>query len=209
MQERPGFRITHNLTGLGEPHRPNRAKNSLRSPCAAITSKKLPEPRSQKQGASAPPGELRPNSRKRACTIGDRNISFFSTAKVSAYPPRHPVVCCPADLRPDLEGFVTRIGVTIQHGGDRNSYNSARAESRLPGRATFVGALASTDTESFYPTLPYELTHWTAPAQRCDRDLSGRFGSAAYGIEELVVELGAVILCADLGLSSPPHLDYA
>ena len=39
---------------------------------------------------------------------------------------------------------------------------------------------------------PHELTQWTAPAQRCDRDLSGRFGSAAYAMEELVVELGAV-----------------
>jgi antirestriction protein ArdC len=41
--------------------------------------------------------------------------------------------------------------------------------------------------------------HWTAPAHRCNRDLSGRFGSDAYALEELVAELGAAFLSLSLG----------
>ena len=41
------------------------------------------------------------------------------------------------------------------------------------------------------------------------RDLSGRFGDSAYAMEELIAELGAAFLCADLGLSVQPRKDHA
>jgi antirestriction protein ArdC len=53
------------------------------------------------------------------------------------------------------------------------------------------------------------LTHWTAPPHRCNRDLSGRFGSEAYAMEELVAELGAAFLCAELGITVEPRADHA
>jgi antirestriction protein ArdC len=64
-------------------------------------------------------------------------------------------------------------------------------------------------TEAYYSTLLHELTHWTAPAHRCDRDFSGRFGSEAYAMEELVAELGAAFLCAELGITVEPRPDHA
>jgi antirestriction protein ArdC len=49
-------------------------------------------------------------------------------------------------------------------------------------------------------------THWTAAKPRLDRDFgSHRFGSNAYAMEELVAELGAVFLCADLELATDPR----
>jgi antirestriction protein ArdC len=51
--------------------------------------------------------------------------------------------------------------------------------------------------------------NWTASAHRCDRDLSGRFGSEAYAMEELVAELGAAFLCAELGITVEPRADHA
>ena len=36
-----------------------------------------------------------------------------------------------------------------------------------------------------------------------------RFGDSAYAREELVAELGAAFLCADLGLSLEPRPDHA
>jgi antirestriction protein ArdC len=51
--------------------------------------------------------------------------------------------------------------------------------------------------------------HWTAPAHRCNRDLSGRFGSEAYAMEELVAELGAAFLYAELGITVEPRPDHA
>jgi antirestriction protein ArdC len=41
----------------------------------------------------------------------------------------------------------------------------------------------------------------TGPQQweRCDRQLGKRFGDNAYAAEELIAELGAAFVCADLG----------
>jgi antirestriction protein ArdC len=50
---------------------------------------------------------------------------------------------------------------------------------------------------------------WPAPANRCGRDLSGRFGSEAYAMEELVAELGAAFLCAELGITAELRADGA
>ncbi len=44
---------------------------------------------------------------------------------------------------------------------------------------------------------------------RCARDLKGRFGSEAGAAEELIAELGAAFLCADLALASEPRPDHA
>lgn len=65
------------------------------------------------------------------------------------------------------------------------------------------------DPESYYATLAHEATHWTGHASHLARDLSGRFGSAAYAAEELVAELGAAFTCAGLGIGTEPRLDYA
>jgi antirestriction protein ArdC len=75
----------------------------------------------------------------------------------------------------------------------------------------FVRATGATSTaqESYYSTLLHELTHWTAPEQRCNRTLGNRFGDDAYAMEELVPELGAVFLCTKLGFTLEPRLDHA
>jgi antirestriction protein ArdC len=69
----------------------------------------------------------------------------------------------------------------------------------------FTGSATSTATEAYFSTVLHELTHWTAPAHRCNRDLSGWFGSEAYAMEELVAELGAAFLCAELGITVEPR----
>lgn len=78
----------------------------------------------------------------------------------------------------------------------------------MPPREAFTGSATSSPTEAYYSTLLHELTHWTGPAHRCDRDLSGRFGTEAYAMEELVAELGAAFLCAELGIAIEPRADH-
>jgi antirestriction protein ArdC len=51
--------------------------------------------------------------------------------------------------------------------------------------------------------------HWSGAKQRLDRDLSARFGSESYAIEELIAELGAAFLCGDLGINPEPRADHA
>jgi len=53
-------------------------------------------------------------------------------------------------------------------------------------------------------------THWTAHESRLARDFgTKRFGSEGYAIEELVAELGAAFLFADLDLTLEPRADHA
>ncbi len=66
------------------------------------------------------------------------------------------------------------------------------------------------DAESYYAILAHETTQWTAHESRLARDFGAkRFGSEGYAIEELVAELGAAFLCADLDLTLEPREDHA
>ena len=52
--------------------------------------------------------------------------------------------------------------------------------------------------------------HWTRHPTRLDRDFGRtRWGDEGYAREELVAELGAAFLCADLGLELTPWDDHA
>lgn len=102
------------------------------------------------------------------------------------------------------ENFVGLIAAVIKHGGLRAYYSEGTDHVQLPPRETFR------DGESYYATLLHELTHWTKHATRLDRDFGRkRFGDAGYATEELVAELGAAFLCADLGITPEVRDDHA
>jgi antirestriction protein ArdC len=107
------------------------------------------------------------------------------------------------------EEFVARVNAAIRYGGEWACYIPATDEILLPLKETFIGTGTSTPTEAYYSTLFHELTHWTGHKSRCDRDLGKRFGPFAYAMEELIAELGAAFLCAELGIASKPRPDHA
>jgi antirestriction protein ArdC len=109
----------------------------------------------------------------------------------------------------DVDGFIGRTEAKVIHGGNRACFIPKLDEIHMPLRDAFTGSATSTATEAYYSTLLHELTHWTALPHRCDRDLSGRFGTEAYAMEELVAELGAAFLCAELGIAVEPRVDHA
>ena len=55
----------------------------------------------------------------------------------------------------------------------------------------------------------HELTHWTGSPKRLDRVKGKSFGDDAYAFEELIAELGATFLCAQLGISNDVRPDHA
>ena len=66
------------------------------------------------------------------------------------------------------------------------------------------------DAESFYSTLAHESTHWTKHPSRLDRSFGRKaWGDEGYAREELVAELGAAFVCADLGITPEPRDDHA
>ena len=107
------------------------------------------------------------------------------------------------------EALVRGVGAEVCEGADLACYLPAKDAILIPSRDHFVGSSTSSPTESFYATLCHELVHWSGAKLRLDRDLTGRFGSQAYAMEELVAELGAAFLCADLGVCPEPRRDHA
>ncbi len=64
--------------------------------------------------------------------------------------------------------------------------------------------------QAYYATLAHELTHWTKHEKRLDREFGRKkWGDEGYAREELVAELGAAFLCADLGLAPEPREEHA
>lgn len=98
-----------------------------------------------------------------------------------------------------VETFVRNTGAAITYGGTTACYRPAPDDILMPDRARFV------DEVHLYSTLLHEMSHWSGAKHRLDRDLSGRFGSESYAIEELVAELSAAFLCADLGVAHDPR----
>jgi antirestriction protein ArdC len=117
-----------------------------------------------------------------------------------------PVIIAPIER---AEAFVAATGAVINHGGARAFYRPSTDSIQLPPRAAFAGTPTSAPAEAYYSTLLHELTHWTSPETRCNRQLGKRFGDQAYAVEELVAELGAAFLCADLSITDTPRPDHA
>ena len=108
-----------------------------------------------------------------------------------------------------VERFINGIGAKVEYGGDRAFYQPSADRIRMPERSAFIGTKTSSATESFYAVLLHEHVHWSGHPSRLNRDLTGRFGTDAYAMEELVAELGAAFLCAGLGVSNEPRKDHA
>ena len=132
-----------------------------------------------------------------------RGYNVFNAEQIDGY--ETPVVAPRADIAriQEADDFFNALGADIRHGGGRAFYKSSTDHIQMPPFEVFRNTVA------YYSTLAHEVTHWTGAKSRLDRDLKNRFGSETYAAEELVAELGAAFLCADLGLANEPRPDHA
>ena len=100
------------------------------------------------------------------------------------------------------ESFFSGLGIVV-HQASKAFYDSLQDSIHMPPFANFLSR------EGYYATLAHEVTHWTGHESRLNRDLKNRFGSEAYAMEELVAELGAAFICAELEIASNPREDHA
>ena len=102
------------------------------------------------------------------------------------------------------ERFFAQTGATFKEGGSQAFYAPGPDFIQLPPAEAFR------DAQSFAAVKAHELIHWTSHTDRLARSFdSKRFGDEGYAIEELVAELGAAFLCADLGIADEPRPDHA
>ena len=142
---------------------------------------------------------------------GYRVWEVFNADQVDGYkPPRSAKYKNRVRIVEGAERFVAATHADIRHGGTVAEYGRAGDDIiRMPELERFRGSRTSTATEAYWATLLHELVHWTGAESRCKRRFGRRFGDDAYAMEELVAELGAAFLCADLGVTLEPRPDHA
>ncbi len=136
-----------------------------------------------------------------------KGYTVFNTQQIEGLPAQYyPSPTPPAEklaLIQNAEGFFAATGATFRHGGNRAYYARSTDVIQLPVPEAFK------DAESYAAVKAHELTHWTAHPTRLDRELGKRFGDNAYAAEELIAEMGAAFLCADLAVTPEPREDHA
>ena len=148
---------------------------------------------------------------------GDREIRFlktytvFNVAQIEGLPSRfypEPEAPSPAQSTAErieaADRYFEATGARVAHGGNQAFYAISEDRIQLPPFEAFH------DAHGYYATRGHETVHWTRHPSRLDRSFGReRWGDEGYAREELVAELGAAFLAADLGLAHEPRADHA
>jgi len=108
----------------------------------------------------------------------------------------------------DAEGFFINTGAVIRHGGTKAFFSPSSDHVQMPPFENFR------DAASYYAVLGHECVHWAGASHRLNRDLSRYHKDVTERArEELVADIGASFLCADLGIvpemePRPDHASY-
>lgn len=136
----------------------------------------------------------------------------FNAQQVDGYTP--PSLPISPDLGPisrnaRFDVLVTATRADIRHGGSQAYYRPATDHIQMPDEGLFTGTATMDRSESYMSVLLHELTHWSGAEKRLNRRLAKRFGDSAYAAEEMIAELAAAFLCAELGILAEPRPDHA
>ena len=108
-----------------------------------------------------------------------------------------------------VDRFVANTKAIIEHDNGHACYMPSLDKITMPYSYSFIDTPTSTRQEAYYSTLGHELIHWTGHAKRLNRTKGKKFGDQAYAGEELIAELGAAFLCAELDITAEPKEDHA
>ena len=139
-----------------------------------------------------------------------KQFYVFNAEQVEGYEPEPIKTLEPLELLENAEKFIKNTGATIHKvAGDNAYYRPSTDSITVPLPEQFKGEAHSDRLHGYYGTVLHELTHWTGSKKRLDREKGIRYGDEKYANEELIAELGAAFLCAELGISSEPREDHA
>ncbi|MBD0416776.1 ArdC family protein [Oryzicola mucosus] len=102
--------------------------------------------------------------------------------------------------------FFDNTGAVVRYGGNKAYYSPVSDHVQLPAPEFFR------DMASFVAIRAHETLHWTAAPHRLNRDLSRYHKDRTdRAREEMLVEFGAAMICADLGIvpELEPRPDHA
>jgi antirestriction protein ArdC len=137
-----------------------------------------------------------------------KGYTVFNVEQIDGLPSHYYAVAAPRidalQRIEHAESFLAATGAAVRHGGNRAFYSPSRDHVQMPPFESFR------DAESYYAIRAHETVHWTAHPSRLAREFERkRYGEDGYAMEELVAELGAAFLCADLDLTPEVREDHA
>ena len=133
----------------------------------------------------------------------------FNAEQVDGWEPPKAEILSEFEIRDNVEAFVQATKADIRHGGYIACYRPSGDYIQMPEPNFFVSGPSRTATEAYYSVLCHELVHLSGAPHRLNRQFGERFGDSAYAAEELVAELGAAFLCADLQITNGLRADHA
>jgi antirestriction protein ArdC len=110
-----------------------------------------------------------------------KGYTVFNVEQVEGLPEHfyahhQPEVLNTAERLEAVETFVQKTKAVIQHGGASAFFSPTKDLIQMPAYEHFESR------EGYYRTLVHELTHWSGAESRLNRDMSGRFRTAAYAL---------------------------
>ena len=138
-----------------------------------------------------------------------RASRVFNADQVAGWTPpedRHPPGT--AEVMESVATFVKATKADVHWGGRMACYHIIDDYIELPNVGRFRDTPTSSASEGLGATILHELVHWAGAKHRLAR-FEGPVKKVDIAAEELVAELGAAFLCADLGVSNEPRPDHA
>lgn len=146
----------------------------------------------------------------------ERDIPFlkaytvFNCDQIEGLPDRYyrapDAITEPLERIEHADHFFDNTGAVVRYGGSQAYYSPPTDHIQLPEPEQFR------DMASFIAIRAHETLHWTSAPSRLNRDLSRYHKDRRErAFEEMLVELGAAMICADLGIvpELEPRPDHA
>ena len=132
--------------------------------------------------------------------VGETLPGLLAQRRSSVVPLHRPAPC----RLERADQVLTAWPVPCHEGADRAAYDPERDCIVLPSRDRFHTAAG------YYATWAHEAVHSTGHSTRLNRDMGGSFGSDRYAREELIAELGAVLVGTrlEIGCDLSNHAAY-
>jgi antirestriction protein ArdC len=131
-----------------------------------------------------------------------RGYCVFNASQVDGHPPHDMPHLPEAERIARADALFVALDIPIVTGGDQPCYHPGIDTVFMPPYERFL------DAASYYSCLGHETGHATGTKHRLDRDLTGRFGSAKYAMDEVIVELTSSFVMADLGIANHPRSEH-
>jgi len=135
------------------------------------------------------------------------SVPVFPSSQVTGWTPPAEEGTDTTEALAEVDAYIANLNAHVEFGGCQPCYIPSRDQINMPNREAYIGNDDATSTQSFYGDFLHELIHWTGHKSRCARldDKSKR----GYAFEELVAEIGSVLLSVRLGVNPTVRADHA